>query len=164
MLNLHTCCPTDVRAMAVMDSEAVTWAEWIAEDPARSPLQPAPLVEPLRRWFGRHLTRWSGGASAAAQAVAAGPWTQARAHAAGAEAAPWCRCCAARGVTVEGTAQHRHGACPEFRDIRQQLPPRWQHAIATSPNKWLWDRGLVAHPGARYPFQEQPLQETWVCP
>ncbi|CAK0816831.1 unnamed protein product, partial [Prorocentrum cordatum] len=97
-LDLRHCCPVDAKAMALKDSEAVLWSEWIAADPARASLQPAPFIDPLRTWFTRHLRRWSGGASAAAQAVAAGPWTQHRAYEAGAAATPWCRACAARGI------------------------------------------------------------------
>ena len=161
-IDVRIVCPRDVEAMARKDCEAVTWATWVQAKVARAPLAPAPLLEPVQRWF--RGKKWGPGPAAAAQAVTAGLWTQSKAFQHGVAEHPNCLACLARGLTVEGTSQHRLGSCKSMRSERLALPERWQHQIETSPNRWLWDRGLLADPTKRHPFKQQPEETRWNVP
>ncbi|CAK0855220.1 unnamed protein product, partial [Prorocentrum cordatum] len=142
IIDLAAVCPRDVQAMAERDAELQQW-------------------EALQKWFRRWQRRWCAGASAAARSVSAGAWTQSRAWQAGAATLPWCQLCLADGREFAGTPKHRWACCPGLRRHREALPPRWQHMMATSSDRWLWDRALLPHPGLRRPFQAQALEEHW---
>jgi hypothetical protein len=161
-IDMREICPLDVKDMVVKDLEAHVWATWTKADETRKRLHPAPLVEPVQRWFKKH--RFGVGPAVAAQAVAAGLWTQQKANmhgVAGAENAD-CQACLKRGVHVCGDAKHRLGHCPEYQAQRLKLVREWQHQVATSQDRLLWDRGLASDPSLRYPFVPQPEVVNWV--
>jgi ribonuclease HI len=160
LIDLRICCPQDVKAMAVRDAETVAWEGWTKAEDKRS-LAPAPLTEPVQRWAKRH--KFGPGPATAALAFTAGMWTQHKAHAKqipGVESDS-CLVCLKNGIVTPGTAQHRLAHCASTAEARQQLPRRWQYQVESSANRLLWDRGLVANPAHRYPFQAQSDEEHW---
>ena len=115
------------------------WERWVAEAPERASLAPLPFVERLRSFFDDRKKSGCVGTSFAAQGVAEGPWAQARAYASGAAADSCCQLCLADGVHVAGTTQHRLEACPGLRRHSEALPATWQHTVAHSPDRLLWE-------------------------
>jgi hypothetical protein len=154
----HT-CPMDVVAMAKKDAEARTWYKWAQADEKRATLAPGPLLEPVERWFRRR--KKGKGAMAAAQAVAAGLWTQAKSHSRGLAENPFCVACLKEGRDVRGDAKHRMTACNCFDEERRKLLPTWRHQAATSTDRWLWDRGLVKDPSKPYKCVQQDEDIRW---
>ena len=108
MINLCKTCPADVDAMLRRDYQRVAWEKWTSE-PARSCLSPLPLIEPAQRWFKRR--RLDPSVATAAQAVAAGMWTQEKAaecRLKGAEDGHCLRCAAQCNATHSHNAGHPH--------------------------------------------------------
>ena len=49
----------------------------------------------------------------------------------------------------KGTEKHRLYHCPEWYDVRRQIPGafrKWEQKAKTSKKGWKWQRGTVAHP------------------
>ena len=137
-VNCKTVCPHDIRSMVERDFQAKLWQDWTSADPDRERLRPAPLIEPVQRWMKKH--RSGPGPAVAAQALAAGLWTQQRAQLHGAAEHSDCLACLKRGVKVLGEAQ----APPLSGDARGQA--RTTSAMAT-PNFHFCGSSVVG-PGA----------------
>ena len=74
MINVCKTCPADVDAILRRVYQRVAWEKWSSEPASLSPL---PLIERVQRWFKRR--RLGQSVATAAQAVAAGMWTQEKA-------------------------------------------------------------------------------------
>ena len=74
----------------------------------------------------------------------------------------YCLLCMQEGEEIVGDARHRLGICRCLRQERQALPATWQHQIASSRNRWLWDRGLAPDPSQRYAFRAQEEDARWL--
>ena len=49
----------------------------------------------------------------------------------------------------EGTEKHRLYHCPEWREIRREIPEafrKWEQKARTWKKEWKWQRGIVVHP------------------
>ncbi len=161
-LDLNLTCPDDVRKMVIRDYQRAQWLEWRARHRADG-LDFAPFVEPLQRWFRKK--HGGPGASVAAQAVAGGLWTQARAHARLLADSNECQACASLGPSTRrwswsdwcfrwpvGDALHRLTECPATRAHRTLHPAaKVVHRVATGP-AGLWQRGLAQDPASRDRF------------
>lgn len=172
VMDMRKTCPRDIAEMAKRDFENLQWQAWIAADSDRASLGPAPMMEPVARWFKKR--KCGPGGATAAQAVAAGMWTQQKAHrhrAPGADTDE-CRACLDAGRrswkwdtwswrSKVGDAQHRLGHCPTFTTQRKKQDRVWQHQVANSSDRLLWDRGLVANPALRYAYHQQPADTRW---
>ena len=48
----------------------------------------------------------------------------------------------------EGTEKHRLYHCPEWNEIRREIPEAfrmWEQKARTSKEEWKWQRGIVTH-------------------
>ena len=145
--------------MAKKEAEEATWEKLVQADEKRATLAPGPLLEPVERWFRRR--KKGKGALAAAHAVAAGLWTQAKSHGRGLTESPFCVACLKEGREVRGDAKHRLTECSCFKDERKNLLPTWRHQAETSADRWLWDRGLVKDPSKNYTYVLQVEDIKW---
>ena len=149
----HGMTASHLAAMAKKEAEEATWEKWVQVDEKRATLAPGPLLEPVERWFRRR--KKGKGALAAAHAVAAGLWTQAKSHGRGLTESPFCVACLKEGREVRGDARHRLTECSCFKDERRNLLPTWRHQAEASADRWLWDRGLVKDPSRDYKYVQQ---------
>ena len=49
----------------------------------------------------------------------------------------------------EGTEKHRLDHCPEWHEIRREIPEafsKWEQKARPSMKEWKWQRGIVEHP------------------
>ena len=74
-----------------------------------------------------------------------GGWTQKRLLDIGWSDVSQCQAC----QLEEGTERHRLYHCPEWHEIRREIPEvfrQWEQKARTSKKEWKWQRGIVAHP------------------
>lgn len=149
-MRMDEVCPEDVRAMALLDSDAAMWDSWTRQA-AYSALAHRPHVEPAARLVQTERRGWTAQqASAVSSIEQGGVWTQSWLHEQGLADSPFCLHCR---PPVVGTLRHRFWGCPGVRELRFQAPRTWQHmGEQASPEHLLWSQGLCRDPAAIYAF------------
>ena len=145
-VDMRQVCPKDVKKMLLGQARSTCWRKWAAKHECEE------LKEGTRGWSqpwlcceGRLRKGGLKHRSVARKLVLESGWVQKRLFDVGWSDESECQAC----HKGEGTEKHRLHHCPEWNEVRQEIPEaynKWEQKARTSKKEVKWQRGIVTHP------------------
>ena len=137
-VDMRYVCPKYVKKMSLGQARSTYWRKWAASheyEELKEGIWLEPALALLRKqtkeeWTDKHR-------NVARKVVSEGGWVQKRLFDLGWSNESKCQAC----QKEEGTEKHRLYHCPEWNEVRREIPEafrKWEQIARTSKKEWRW--------------------------